>query len=169
MVSKRLSTGTGSHRANRFLDMYSKHMDFLDNDILVARVVDIKRLPVEGLTFLSSPSDFLQVGVWQHPKGHSSVPHIHNFLDRAINRTTEVLYIVSGRVHADIYGEDGAFISSKDLEEGQMLLCFGGGHGYQIMEEGSMVLEFKNGPYLGPELDRTQIDQRCECNRGVNH
>jgi hypothetical protein len=138
-------------------------MDFFDHQTLVARVVDTKSLPSQGLSFLSDENDFLQVGVWQHPKGHSTVPHIHNYLERSINRTTEVLYVVSGSVHADIYGEDGTFISSTNLVAGQLLLCFGGGHGYEILEENSMVLEFKNGPYLGAELDRTQIDQRCSC------
>jgi hypothetical protein len=142
-------------------------MDILDGSTLVARVIDVKKLPLQGLTFLSNPSDLLQIGVWQHPKDHSSIPHIHNFLERAINRTSEVLYIVTGMVHADIYGEDGSFLSSTDLSAGQMLICLGGGHGYRILEERTMVLEFKNGPYQGAELDRTQIDQQCNCYNGM--
>jgi hypothetical protein len=143
-------------------------MEFFDGETLVARVVDTKSLPVQELTFLSSPNDLLQVGVWQHPKGHSSVPHIHNFLERTINRTTEVLYIVSGMVHADIYGEDGSFLSSTDLTAGQLLHCYGGGHSYKIIQDLTVVLEFKNGPYLGAELDRTQFDQVCKCYEGLD-
>lgn len=144
-------------------------MDFFDGETLIARVVDIKSLPVQGLTFLSNPNDLLQVGVWQYPEGHSSIPHVHNILERTINRTTEVLYVVSGMVHADLYGENGSFLSSTNLAAGQLLHCYGGGHAYRIIQELTVVLEFKNGPYFGAELDRTQFDQVCKCHEELIH
>jgi hypothetical protein len=32
-----------------------------------------------------------------------------------------------------------------------------GGHGYEILEDGTQVLEVKNGPYLGPDVDRRRL------------
>ena len=34
-----------------------------------------------------------------------------------------------------------------------------GAHGYDILENGTQVLEVKNGPYVGAELDRKRIEQ----------
>jgi hypothetical protein len=41
--------------------------------------------------------------------------------------------------------------------QGDVLALFNGGHGYEVLEDNTRVLEVKNGPYLGPEVDRRKI------------
>jgi len=44
---------------------------------------------------------------------------------------------------------------SSDLET---LILLKGGHGYEILEDGTRVLEVKNGPYPGAEVDRRRLE-----------
>ena len=41
--------------------------------------------------------------------------------------------------------------------EGDILILLTGGHGYEILTEGTQVLEVKNGPYVGAEADRRRL------------
>ena len=38
------------------------------------------------------------------------------------------------------------------------MICLEGGHGYEILEDNTRVLEIKNGPYPGPEKDRRRLE-----------
>jgi len=127
-----------------------------DDDTLLAiliRSADWER----GLNFVSSHGDFLQVGTWWYDKEHRLGPHIHRTQPRTVLRTQEVICVMKGRLRADIYTEDREPLSSVELGEADVLILLGGGHGYQILEAGTRVLEVKNGPYFGAEVDRERI------------
>ncbi len=111
----------------------------------------------EGLNFISSEKDFQQVGIWGYNKGKRLEPHIHLRAPREVLRTQEVLFVKEGRLKADIYTEQGKFLTSKELNKGDTIILLKGGHGYEILEDGTKVLEIKNGPYLGPEKDRKRL------------
>lgn len=132
-------------------------MNITDGDVLLARLVSGADLSSAGLNFFSDESDGIQVGTWNYEVGHVLQPHIHNLVKKTTKRTAEVLYVVSGSIHADIYNEKAERVIELKLQMGDLLICLNGGHGYKILEEGTKVLEVKNGPYLGPELDRRRI------------
>ena len=110
-----------------------------------------------GLSFLTGDSDFVQVGLWTHPKDTHLNAHIHNLFDRSAMRTQEVVYVVAGAIRVHLYDELGSPLEDHDVVAGGLIVCFAGGHGYTILEEGTRVLEVKNGPYHGPELDRRRL------------
>jgi cupin fold WbuC family metalloprotein len=113
----------------------------------------------EGLNFYSNENDFLQVGTWRYKAGLYLGPHAHNRgTDRRIDRTQEVVHIMRGALEADILSEEGKLLDSVTLQEGDTLILLSGGHGYRILKDDTMVLEIKNGPYLGPERDRRRIE-----------
>jgi len=114
----------------------------------------------EGLSFISEDSDFLQVGVWGYDTGTTLPPHIHNEVRREIMRTQEVLLVRSGKVAATIFDEAGNLVERLRLGAGDVLVLLNGGHGYEILEDGTQVLEVKNGPYPGAETDRRRIEWR---------
>jgi hypothetical protein len=66
--------------------------------------------------------------------------------------------VVRGAVKAILYDLDDQIIKEVVLEEGDCSMTFRGGHNYQSMAEGSMVYEYKTGPYLGQERDKVFID-----------
>lgn len=113
----------------------------------------------DGPTFFSEDGDFLQVGSWRHEKGKRLKAHNHNIVDRKINRTQEFLFVTKGALKALIYDEDDRPLDELVINEGEGLILFSGGHGYEIMTDDTKVIEVKNGPYVGPELDRRRLEE----------
>jgi hypothetical protein len=111
----------------------------------------------KGLNFLSAEEDFQQVGIWGYDKGHKLAPHVHLNTPRMVARTQEVIFIKNGRLRADIYNEDRKYLTSVELTKGDTAILLRGGHGYEILEDNTKVLEIKNGPYPGAEKDRERI------------
>ncbi len=111
----------------------------------------------EGLSFFSEDGDFVQVGVWGYDRGTKLQPHVHNEVKREIPRTQEVVFIRNGRVAASIFDEAGTFVERLELGSGDTLILLKGGHGYEILEDGTQVLEVKNGPYPRAEVDRRRL------------
>jgi len=111
----------------------------------------------EGLNFITSSKDYLQVGFWGYHKNKRLASHIHLIAQREIMRTQELLFIKEGRIKVDIYNEEKEFFKSIELREGDTIVLFSGGHGYEILEDCTKVLEVKNGPYVGEDRDRKRI------------
>tara|TARA_B100000965_G_scaffold180687_1_gene150780 strand:- start:58 stop:480 length:423 start_codon:yes stop_codon:yes gene_type:complete len=111
----------------------------------------------EGLEFLSDDSDFIQLGTWNYKKNFSTVPHYHLEHDKPSNLTQEVVLVHKGSVKCRLYTKDGNLVDEVDINEGELIVQIYGVHEY-IMNEDSIVLEIKNGPYYGPEVDRKRID-----------
>jgi len=111
----------------------------------------------EGLNFISDDEDFVQVGMWGYDKGTKLSAHRHKEVRREITRTQEVIFIKSGRVIASIYDEGNKVIKKLELRAGDILVLLNGGHGYEVVEDNTRVLEIKNGPYPGAEADRERI------------
>ncbi len=112
----------------------------------------------KGLTFLSDDADFIQVGIWGYNSGIKLQPHLHNEVRREITRTQEAIFVKSGRVAAYVFDEEEKLVRKIELGSGDILILLKGGHGYEILEDNTYVLEIKNGPYPGAEVDRRRIE-----------
>lgn len=126
-----------------------------NNEVLARHILktDIK----DGLSFFSQDNEFIQVGSWNYNKDKVLLKHIHNEVERKVFRTQEVLYIVSGKIEAEIYDLNEKFIEKIEVSEGEILILLNSGHGYKILEDNTKVIEIKNGPYLGAEVDRRRF------------
>ncbi len=111
----------------------------------------------EGLGFYSNDEEYIQVGTWKYDSGKSLMRHIHNPVERSIIRTQEVIYVKQGRVLAQIYTLDEEFVEEFEAKTGDTIILLNCGHGYEILENGTQVIEVKNGPYLGAEVDRRRF------------
>ena len=137
-------------------------MDILDlNGKLVAKVISTIQDVKEGLTFYSDSSDLLQVALWAHPKGRLLSSHKHLLVERNTFGTTEVIFVITGSIHFDIYDDQNALLTEGVLVKGDLLICHAGGHGYRILDSDTQVLEIKNGPYFGLESDKMLIPELC--------
>ena len=128
----------------------------MDEDSILAIVIREKDWE-ERLNFVSSEEDYQQVGIWGYNKGKKLAPHIHLIAHREVLRTQEVVFVKEGRIRADIYTENEKFLKSVELEKGDTMILLNGGHGYEILEDNTKVLEVKNGPYIGADKDRKRI------------
>jgi len=48
-------------------------------------------------------------------------------------------------------------VLEQTLNEGEMIIQFYGIHEYKILDD-AIVIETKNGPYFGPDKDRTRVN-----------
>jgi hypothetical protein len=56
----------------------------------------------------------------------------------------------------DLYDSDKAYIESRVLEAGDVILLVSGGHGFEMLEDTEMI-EVKQGPYTG-DSDKTRFE-----------
>ena len=111
----------------------------------------------KGLNFITSDHDFQQVGTWVYNKGKKIEPHTHLRCERTVEKTQEIIYVRRGRVKVDFYGEQQQFLRSLELSSDDLAIFLNGGHGFEILEDDTMVFESKNGPYLGKDEDKKII------------
>ncbi len=124
------------------------------NGIVLARHI-VKEDIKAGLNFFSDDLEYVQVGVWgRYEQGKHLQEHIHNAFERIANRTHEVLYVIKGSIEAKIYSLAEAYVETIVVQEGDILVLLECGHGYNVLEDNTTVLEVKNGPYVGSEKDR---------------
>jgi hypothetical protein len=74
--------------------------------------------------------------------------------------TQEVLFVRQGRICAHIFDISEKKVASVEVAAGDVIVLLHGGHGYDVLEDGTQVLEVKTGPYLGPEVDRRRLADR---------
>ena len=110
-----------------------------------------------GSTFLSQPEDFVQVGLWSYDHGTRLGPRVHSVALRESSWSQEVVFVRSGRISALIFDSEAVLVETLEMGAGDLLISYAGGHGYHILEDGTQVLEVKNGPYPGPEADRRRF------------
>lgn len=128
----------------------------IDKETILAIIVRSKDWQ-DGLNFVTSESDYVQAGFWNYKKGQKLSAHIHLDSPRQAEKTQEIIFVKQGRLRADIYTLEEKFFQSVELHSGDTAVFLNGGHGYEILENNTMVLEVKNGPYTGPEKDRKRI------------
>jgi mannose-6-phosphate isomerase-like protein (cupin superfamily) len=102
----------------------------------------------EKTTFITPADGKQQVGFIVYPKGGVIARHIHKPLERHIIGMAEVIVVRSGHCQIDVYDEALSLVATRDLYQGDVVLMVGGGHGFQIKED-TVLLEIKQGPYLG--------------------
>jgi uncharacterized protein with PhoU and TrkA domain len=104
----------------------------------------------EQTTFITPPEGKQQVGFIVYPKGSVIARHTHKQLERHIIGMAEVVVVRSGHVEIEIYDDALNLVTARDLYEGDVVLMVGGGHGFQVKED-TVLLEIKQGPYLGKD------------------
>jgi hypothetical protein len=101
-------------------------------------------------TFITPPEFKQQVGFVVYPRGGEVARHIHLDLERHLVGTSEVLVLLKGRCLIDVYNNGKELVATRELHAGDVMLMVGGGHGFR-MEEATVFLEIKQGPYLDTE------------------
>lgn len=103
--------------------------------------------------------EFLQVACFELPAGKTFRAHKHIKLLRGTDITQESWIVVRGKVKAILYDLDDTVIHEEILEAGDCSITFRGGHNYESMEDGSLVYEYKTGPYIGQSADKVFVGE----------
>ncbi len=87
-------------------------------------------------------------------------PHYH--LEKKtrsdILHSQESWVVIRGTVRAYFFDLDQSFITKVELSAGDISYSLFGGHGYEVTTPETLVYEFKTGPYVGADLDKSYID-----------
>tara|TARA_R110002074_G_C12434429_1_gene657128 strand:- start:339 stop:746 length:408 start_codon:yes stop_codon:yes gene_type:complete len=128
----------------------------IDSDKLLY-VINLKKDISKDRKDLSPETEYLQVSCKKLAKNDSFRPHRHLFLQRNTLTTHESWVIIKGRIKAKLFDIDNSFYSEEILSEGDCLVCFNAGHCFEVLEDDTLLYEFKNGPYYGVERDKEFI------------
>ena len=62
-----------------------------------------------------------------------------------------------GSMKVILYTEEKDFLQEYTLFEGDLAVFAYGGHGYEILEDDTQIIESKNGPFLDVKVDKTKF------------
>jgi hypothetical protein len=113
---------------------------------------------IDGRTDVAPVEEFLQLATLKMKKGQTFKPHKHITLVKETNIAQESWIVIKGSVKCIFYDLDDSIIAEPILYTGDCSMTFRGGHNYLILEEDTIVYEYKTGPYLGQELDKVFLN-----------
>lgn len=110
-----------------------------------------------GVNFITSEDNPLQLGVHKQKQGVKIKPHTHRNIPRTIDEVQEVLHIHYGEVEVEFYDAQGRKLRNAILNHGDTILLLSGGHGFNILKD-SKIIEIKQGPYYGVGKDKERLN-----------
>jgi cupin fold WbuC family metalloprotein len=107
------------------------------------------------------PEDnFIQCALLNMEKGKTFKPHRHIFKERTRNVIAQESWIViQGSVKCTFYDLDNSVLVEPILNPGDASFTLEGGHTYTILEDNTLVYEYKTGPYEGQALDKIFLEK----------
>ena len=130
-------------------------MNIYDGDELIAIIRKYSDWK-PGLDFVTDDHAFIQVGTWNYNSGKTLDRHEHNIVERFSDKTQECVFVVDGSMKVYFYSAKRTYLESITLQKHDYAVIFGGGHAYEILEDNTKIIETKNGPFPGVELDKTR-------------
>jgi hypothetical protein len=104
-------------------------------------------------------TEFIQCATLKMQSGKTFKPHKHIEKERSYKNkiAQESWVIIKGKVRCTFYDIDDSIIAQPILEAGDASFTLYGGHTYEILEDDTIVYEYKTGPYEGQALDKIFI------------
>lgn len=135
--------------------IYSK----LDESKLLHMVV--RKGEASSRTDLVPEDNFIQCALLKMPGGKTFRPHKHIKKERHYKNVIaqESWIVVSGKVKCIFYDLDDEILEEIILRPGDASFTLEGGHTYKILEDDTVVYEYKTGPYEGVEMDKVFLDE----------
>ena len=115
---------------------------------------------VDGRTNISPDEEFLQLASMKMKKGQTFKAHKHIVLEKKTDIVQESWLVIKGSVKCILYDLDDKIIAEPILYPGDCSMTFRGGHNYLILEEDTIVYEYKTGPYMGQQFDKVFLESK---------
>lgn len=121
---------------------------------IIVRKEDMK----PGRGDIVSEENFIQCSMLNMDEGKTFKPHRHIWKERTRNVIVQESWVViQGSVKCIFYDLDDNIIAEPILYPGDSSFTLEGGHNYLILENDTLVYEYKTGPYEGQQLDKKFI------------
>ena len=99
--------------------------------------------------------EFIQLSALKMNNGHTFKPHKHIYKPGEKDVIAQESWVViKGSVKVTMYDLDFTILHEPILYPGDCSVTLGGGHTYLILEDDTLVYEYKTGPYKGVKLDK---------------
>jgi hypothetical protein len=107
-------------------------------------------------TDISHTTQFLQLATLKMNKGKKFKAHQHIWKPSPTENiiAQESWVVIKGSAKIYMYDIDGKLLHTEILNPGDCSVTFEGGHAYEILEDDTIIYEYKTGPYLGVEKDK---------------
>lgn len=114
---------------------------------------------IDGRTEVVPENNFIQCATLKMENGKTFPPHKHIVKDRHYTEqiAQESWVVIKGSVRCIFYDLDDTIIAQPILYPGDASFTLYGGHTYEILEDDTIVYEYKTGPYEGQTLDKVFI------------
>jgi cupin fold WbuC family metalloprotein len=115
---------------------------------------------IEGREDLIPENNFIQCSTLKLNKGKTFKPHKHIWKQRdRLVIAQESWIVIKGSVKCIFYDIDDQVINTPILYAGDASFTLEGGHNYEILEDDTVVFEYKTGPYEGQQLDKAFLNE----------
>ena len=122
---------------------------------IITRKEDI----IPGRIDIVPEDNFIQCSMLNLENNKTFKPHKHIWKERTKNVIAQESWVViQGSVKCILYDIDDTIIAESILKPGDASFTLEGGHNYLILEDNTLVYEYKTGPYEGQTFDKTFID-----------
>jgi hypothetical protein len=110
---------------------------------------------VMGREDLVEDKETLQCSTLRFGPGKKFKAHKHILKEvPKINMAQESWCVIRGKVLVYYYDRQGTLLDQQVLGASDISITLLGGHSYEILDEDTLVYEFKTGPYYSNELDK---------------
>ena len=124
---------------------------------VVHRLTDVINRKTQRLDLVSE-DEFIQCSSLKMPIGTTFKAHKHIWKTGEDNVIAQESWVVIiGSVKCYFYDLDDTLLETVTLFVGDASFTLAGGHNYEILQDDTIVYEYKTGPYKGQELDKTFI------------
>ena len=114
---------------------------------------------ISDRTDIAPDHQFLQLATLKMNKGKTFKPHQHIWKSSPTEKiiAQESWMVFRGSVEVSFFDTNGQLLEKQILSAGDCSMTFEGGHTYEILEDDTIVYEYKTGPYQGQTLDKIFI------------
>lgn len=111
---------------------------------------------ISGRQEVIPEDEFLQLATLQMDKGKTFRAHKHIWKEHQEYETIaqESWVVIQGSVTVLFYDLDGLPLGTTVIRRGDCSVTLEGGHNYEILEDDTIVYEYKTGPYTGQINDK---------------
>ena len=106
---------------------------------------------------LTQSDALLQISAINFTKYQEAKSHKHLPLLRETVGTSEIWLVTKGKFLATVFDTDDSKLGEFVIGMGELVVFFSGGHSLIAKSSNARILEIKNGPYKGADLDKVYI------------
>ena len=115
---------------------------------------------IQTRTDVAPEDQFIQLATLRMEKGKTFRPHKHIWKPGQPEVIAQESWVViKGSVKCHLYDTNGELLREEVIRQGDCSMTFEGGHTYTILEDDTVVYEYKTGPYQGQVNDKVFLDE----------